>query len=53
MAAGSDPTIHLHTIAQAISMLNSFKVSSMRSNKEEINYIEALKTDNYNNYFSK
>ena len=49
---GGDPTIHLHTIVQAISMLDSFKISSIKRNKEELNNIEAVKTDNYNNYFS-
>ncbi|MGA9148954.1 MAG: radical SAM protein [Candidatus Nitrosopolaris sp.] len=49
---GGDPTIHLHTIVQAISMLDSFKISSIKRNKEELNNIEAVKADNYNNYFS-
>ena len=49
---GGDPTIHLHTIVQAISMLDSFKISSIKRNKEELNNIEAVKTDNYNSYFS-
>jgi putative pyruvate formate lyase activating enzyme len=51
---GGDPTIHLHTIVQAISMLDSFKMSSVKSNKEELNYIQDVKADNYNNnYFNK
>lgn len=51
---GGDPTIHLHTIVQAISMLDCFKMSSVEKNKEELNHIEAVKTDyNYKNYFSK
>jgi putative pyruvate formate lyase activating enzyme len=49
---GGDPTIHLHTIVQAISMLDSFKIPSINRNKEELNNIEAVKTDNYNNNFS-
>ena len=50
---GGDPTIHLHTIVQAISMLDSFKISNIGGNKEELNDIEAVKADSYNNnYFS-
>jgi putative pyruvate formate lyase activating enzyme len=52
---GGDPTIHLHTIVQAISMLDSFKMPNIDKKKEgDLNYIEAIKTDNrnYNNYFS-
>lgn len=45
---GGDPTIHLHTIVQAISMLDSFKLP----NKDELNYVNAVKADNYSNYFS-
>jgi putative pyruvate formate lyase activating enzyme len=41
---GGDPTIHLHTIVQAISMLDSFKIPSINRNKEELNNIEAVKT---------
>ena len=47
---GGDPTIHLHTIVQAISMLDSFKIPSINRNKEELNNIEAVKTDNNNNF---
>jgi putative pyruvate formate lyase activating enzyme len=47
---GGDPTIHLHTIVQAISMLDSFKMPNINKNKEDLNYIEAIKADNYNNY---
>jgi hypothetical protein len=39
---GGDPTIHLHTIVQAISMLDSFKISNIGGNKEELNNIEAV-----------
>ena len=52
---GGDPTIHLHTIVQAISMLDSFKMPNIDKKKEgDLNYIEAIKADNqnYNNYFS-
>lgn len=52
---GGDPTIHLHTVVQAISMLDSFKMSNIDKKKEgDLNYIEAIKADNrnYNNYFS-
>jgi len=50
---GGDPTIHLHTIIQAISMLDSFKMPTITKKKEEdLNYIEAVKADNYNNYLS-
>ena len=49
---GGDPTIHLHTIVEAISMLDSFKVSNINKNKEDVNYIESVKADNYNNYIS-
>jgi putative pyruvate formate lyase activating enzyme len=45
---GGDPTIHLHTIVQAISMLDSFKVSI--PNKDDLNYIEAVKADNHGRY---
>jgi putative pyruvate formate lyase activating enzyme len=46
---GGDPTIHLHTIVQAISLLDSFKMPNINKNKEEdLNYIEAINADNYN-----
>jgi putative pyruvate formate lyase activating enzyme len=48
---GGDPTIHLHTIVQAISMLDSFKISSIKRNKEDLNNVEAVKTDNYFSYW--
>jgi putative pyruvate formate lyase activating enzyme len=48
---GGDPTIHLHTIVQAISMLDSFKISSIKRNKEDLNNIEAVKSDNYFRYW--
>jgi putative pyruvate formate lyase activating enzyme len=44
---GGDPTIHLHTIVQAISILDSFKIPNINKNKEEdLNYIKAVKADN-------
>jgi putative pyruvate formate lyase activating enzyme len=52
---GGDPTIHLHTIVQAISMLDSFKMSNIdKKNEGDLNYIDAIKADNqnYNNYVS-
>jgi len=49
---GGDPTIHLHTIVQAISMLDSFKLPNINGNKDELNYVNAVKADNYSNYFS-
>ena len=50
---GGDPTIHLHTIVQAISILDSFKMPNIYKNKnkeEDLNYIKAVKADN--NYLS-
>jgi putative pyruvate formate lyase activating enzyme len=51
---GGDPTIHLHTIVQAISMLDSFKMSNIDKKNEDLSHIDAIKADNqnYNNYFS-
>jgi putative pyruvate formate lyase activating enzyme len=49
---GGDPTIHLHTIVQTISMLDSFKLPNINRNKDELNYVNAVKTDNYSNYFN-
>ncbi|MFL6377600.1 MAG: radical SAM protein [Nitrososphaeraceae archaeon] len=51
---GGDPTIHLHTIVQAISILDSFKMSNIRREQEQdIDYIQAIKADNnLSNYFS-
>jgi putative pyruvate formate lyase activating enzyme len=49
---GGDPTIHLHTIVEAISMLDSFQMPNINKNKEHLNYIEAVKSDNYTNYFN-
>jgi putative pyruvate formate lyase activating enzyme len=51
---GGDPTIHLHTIVQAINMLDSFKMPNIKiKNQEELDYIETVKSDNnLSNYFS-
>jgi putative pyruvate formate lyase activating enzyme len=45
---GGDPTIHLHTIVKAISMLDSLGQKDM--NKVDLKYIESVKSDSYNNY---
>lgn len=51
---GGDPTIHLHTIVQAISILDSLKMPNINKSKnkeeEDLNYIKAVKADN--NYLS-
>lgn len=51
---GGDPTIHLHTIVQAISILDSLKMPNINKSKnkeeEDLNYINAVKADN--NYLS-
>jgi putative pyruvate formate lyase activating enzyme len=52
---GGDPTIHLHTIVQAISILDSFKMPNLNIKMEEeqdLDYIKAVKADNNLNYFS-
>ena len=53
---GGDPTIHLHTIVQAISILDSFKMPNTnikRDKQQDLDYIEAVKPDNnFSNYFS-
>src|SRR5437763_11775226 len=33
-------------------MLDSFKLPNMNRNKNELNYVNAVKADNYSNYFS-
>ncbi|MFB5601210.1 MAG: radical SAM protein [Nitrososphaeraceae archaeon] len=46
---GGDPTIHLHTIVQAISILDSFKIDWINNNTKitDLNYIESVKSDKY------
>jgi putative pyruvate formate lyase activating enzyme len=48
---GGDPTIHLHTIVKAISMLDSFERPDI--SQVDLDYIETIKRDNHNNYFRK
>ena len=43
---GGDPTIHLHTIVQAISLLDSFKIDWI-NNMKDLDYIESVKSDKY------
>jgi putative pyruvate formate lyase activating enzyme len=51
---GGDPTIHLHTIVEAIGMLDSFSPSNANKVKiKDLNYINTIKADNYNKYFGK
>ena len=53
---GGDPTIHLHTITQAINILDSFEITWINSTniKKNINYIESVKSDKYfNDSFSQ
>jgi putative pyruvate formate lyase activating enzyme len=47
---GGDPTIHLHTIVNAISMLDSFRVPKM--NNQDLDHIEAVKADGCHDYYS-
>jgi putative pyruvate formate lyase activating enzyme len=47
---GGDPTIHLHTIVNAISILDSFRVPKM--NNQDLDHIEAVKADDYHDYYS-
>jgi putative pyruvate formate lyase activating enzyme len=53
---GGDPTIHLHTIVQAISILDSFRMPNTNIKKEkqqDLDYIEAIKADNnFSSYIS-
>ena len=43
---GGDPTIHLHTIVEAIGMLDSLQMSAINKMKQ-YEYIESIKADNY------
>ena len=45
---GGDPTIHLHTIVKAISILDSFEKPDI--SKADLKYVETVKSDRYNNY---
>jgi putative pyruvate formate lyase activating enzyme len=45
---GGDPTIHLHTIVEAIGLLDSLKISTV-NNMEQYHqkYVESIKSDSY------
>ena len=45
---GGEPTIHLHTIVEAISLLDSFSNPDPR----QLNYIQSVKSDGNNSYFN-
>jgi putative pyruvate formate lyase activating enzyme len=49
---GGDPTIHLHTIVEAIGMLDSLQMSTINKMKQYHKYIESVKADNYTNQFN-
>jgi putative pyruvate formate lyase activating enzyme len=49
---GGDPTIHLHTIVEAIGMLDSLQMSTINKMKQYYKYIESVKADNYTNRFN-
>ena len=48
---GGDPTIHLHTIVEAIGMLDSLQISTINKMKQ-YEYIESAKADNFTNPFN-
>ena len=48
---GGDPTIHLHTIVEAIGMLDSLQMSSINKMKQ-YEYIESIKADSYINRYN-
>ncbi|MGA9168176.1 MAG: radical SAM protein, partial [Nitrososphaeraceae archaeon] len=48
---GGDPTIHLHTIVEAIGMLDSLQMSSINKMKQ-YEYVESIKADNYINRYN-
>ena len=48
---GGDPTIHLHTIVEAIGMLDSLQMSAINKMKQ-YEYIESIKADNYINRYN-
>ena len=49
---GGDPTIHLHTIVEAIGILDSLQMSTINKMKQYHKYIESVKADNYTNRFN-
>lgn len=49
---GGDPTIHLHTIVEAIGMLDSLQMFAINKMKQYHKYIESVKADNYTNRFN-
>jgi putative pyruvate formate lyase activating enzyme len=48
---GGDPTIHLHTIVEAIGMLESLQMSALNKMTQN-EYIESIKADNYINRYN-
>ena len=48
---GGDPTIHLHTIVEAIGMLDSLQISTINKMKQ-FEYIKSAKRDNYADRFN-
>jgi putative pyruvate formate lyase activating enzyme len=48
---GGDPTIHLHTIVEAIGMLDSLQISTINKIKQ-FEYIKSVKPDNYADRFN-
>lgn len=49
---GGDPTIHLHTIVEAIGLLDSLQMSTINKMKQYHKYIESVKADNYTYRFN-
>jgi putative pyruvate formate lyase activating enzyme len=48
---GGDPTIHLHTIVEAIGMLDSLQMSTINKMKQ-YEHIESIKADSFVNRFN-
>jgi putative pyruvate formate lyase activating enzyme len=44
---GGDPTIHLHTIVEAIGLLDSLQLSNIDKMKQYHKYVESANADNY------
>lgn len=44
---GGDPTIHLHTIVEAIGLLDSLQLSNINKMKQYHKYVESANADNY------